>query len=215
MKKMLAALLVSAGLAVPAHAAFVVSGGTTLNGQTAADYTNIENDFANELIALGYTSYNTGGTLTVTSASTISFNAYGSESADFDSLWIGGVQRFAETDGAVKTFYALADFFSATDSQANLNAILASMQFVVNVDNTGGSSNAAIGNPGFGFFFNPNDLSTVMLAFDDNGANPEDNHDDLLVRMTFGVVPEPATWALMILGFAGLAFARRRKLANA
>ncbi|MFO1187712.1 MAG: PEPxxWA-CTERM sorting domain-containing protein, partial [Alphaproteobacteria bacterium] len=130
------------------------------------------------------------------------------------SFWIGGLQRFAETDPAVKTFYNTV-FLSGTAGASAINTALATMLFVVNVDNTGGSLNAAMPSGGFGFFFNPNDLSSVMLAFDDNGADPEDNHDDLLIRVTIGVVPEPATWALMILGFAGLGFARRRQLVRA
>jgi len=213
MKKILAALLVSAGLAAPAHADFVITGGATSAGNNAANYTAIGNDFAAELIALGYTSFNQGGLVTVNSGGTISFTAYGSESANYNSFWIPvGVQRFAETDPAVKTFYNTT-FLTATATQAQINNALSTMRFVVDVDNTGGSQNAGVGTSGFGIFFNPNDLSTIMLAFDDNGANPEDNHDDLLIRVAF--VPEPATWAFMILGFAGLGLARRRRLARA
>lgn len=89
------------------------------------------------------------------------------------------------------------------------------LEFKVDVDNAGGiSQNAAIGTEGFGIFYNPNDLSQVMLAFDDKGGTPEDNHDDLLVRLTLSA-PEPSVWAFMILGFAGLAMMRRRSRALA
>lgn len=62
--------------------------------------------------------------------------------------------------------------------------------------------------------FNAGD--TVVLAFDDDGAGPDDNHDDLIiVARISSVIPEPATWGLMILGFAGLATASRRRVAQA
>ena len=61
-----------------------------------------------------------------------------------------------------------------------------------------------------------------IIAFDDGGAHPNDkDYDDLVIKFVVEsrpnapppAVPEPATWAMMILGFAGVGFLtyRRRK----
>jgi hypothetical protein len=215
MKKILAALLVSAGLAAPAHADFAIIGGTF-----QASNTIVGNDFLADLITAGYTGFNSGGNLVALSGGTIAFFKVGSESADFNSLWSTVGTDFeisSETDPAVRTDYGVFPVgvfeFGGSAGFIALNVFLAGLEFRVDVDNTGGSQNALMGSGGFGMFFKPGDLSEVILAFDDDGANPEDNHDDFLVRVAF--VPEPATWAFMILGFAGLGFARRRRLARA
>lgn len=51
----------------------------------------------------------------------------------------------------------------------------------------------------------------VWLAFDDSGASNDDNHDDLIVRITATAVPEPGTLALFGAGLLGLGFARRAR----
>jgi hypothetical protein len=55
-----------------------------------------------------------------------------------------------------------------------------------------------------------------VIAFDDGGNPADADYDDLVVRFTVSAVPEPTTWAMMLLGFAAigfLAYRRRPKLA--
>jgi hypothetical protein len=49
----------------------------------------------------------------------------------------------------------------------------------------------------------------LYLGFDDTGAGPDDNHDDLIIRVS--VVPEPSTWAMLIAGFGLVGLVARRR----
>jgi hypothetical protein len=55
---------------------------------------------------------------------------------------------------------------------------------------------------------------TVYLFLDDGGAGPDDNHDDMLVRLTVSEVPEPGTWLLLGAGLMGLGVLGRRRQRN-
>lgn len=86
-------------------------------------------------------------------------------------------------------------------------------------DGTGAAADAAIGDAGFGLFLpsgltSPYSSSVLYFGYDDNiGDSADDNHDDFVIRATLSSVPEPATWATMMLGFGlvGAAMRRSRK----
>lgn len=89
------------------------------------------------------------------------------------------------------------DFFFRT--QGNVDTI-----DIHNVDNDGTEV------PNFLTFWDEGSNS-LIVALDDFGAGPDDNHDDMIIKITASKVPEPGTMALLGLGLAAMGVSLRRR----
>jgi hypothetical protein len=63
-------------------------------------------------------------------------------------------------------------------------------------------------------YSNPSALSVTSNTYVYNTSNSPTNHDNL-VSATISAVPEPSTWAMMILGFVGVGFVAYRRRGQA
>ena len=169
------------------------------------------NDFQTDLAGLGLTLFTTdGATITLTENSVLTFEFFGSESGFNDTFQAGAI-NFTEMTSFTPWGSQLlgADSFLAGSLAGLLNFSSAS----------GPGANATVGDDGFGIFLGANDVSGLStnvfwLGYDDQITNVDDNHDDMIIRVTVSpAVPEPATWAMMLLGFGAAGFVLRRRRA--
>jgi hypothetical protein len=200
------------GLAGAAALAF----GTSANASAIITFNTTNpvpgnNDFQGDLAGLGLTLFTTdGATITLTENSLLTFEFLGSESG-FDDTFQAGLVSFTETSSFTPWSTTLlgADSFLAGSLAGLLNFS----------STTGPGANATVGDDGFGIFLGANDVSGLStnvfyLGYDDQITNVDDNHDDMIIRVTVSpAVPEPATWAMMLLGFGAAGFVLRRRRA--
>lgn len=206
-KIVLTAALAVAALPVAANASFVITYPSTQPVPTTGLGAN---NFATELASFGITSFAaSGATLSLNTGGLVTFEYFGKESLLSEVFTAGGltfsppsipvlVNDFA-TPVNLGTFGFTTSNFNPTFSSVGVPGVF-----------TPGSQFFGIGLPSdlnarSGSF----QTNTVWLLFDDN-AQPDDNHDDLIIRATFAV-PEPSTWAMMILGFGVIGLVMRRR----
>jgi hypothetical protein len=206
MKKLiLAATAMALALPATAQAAADV---TITPGTTFAIPVN--NDFQAILAGLGFANYTTvGASLFLNGPAVITFEFLGSESGFFDTFSTSGGLTYTETSGGVINNFAAPVLIG---SQYFAGGSLAGL---LNFTSSGGVS-ATVGQDGFGIFLGPRGaggtFTTFYLGYDDEINNQDDNHDDFIVRATVSSpVPEPATWAMALLGFAAIGRSMRSR----
>jgi hypothetical protein len=206
MRRHLAALaLLSAALVAPAtaNAQAVITEGSVFGIAN-------NNNFKALLEADGYNRFtSTGASMTLLTLSEIDFYYLASESG-YNNSFQSGALNFIETDG---NSWA-APLFLGTVLLPGGPVVpgSATAQF------DGPGLQAVLGQAGFGIFLKSDWVSgstavnEFIIGYDDQVGQPDDdNHDDLMILARVRSVPEPGTWAMLLLGFGALGAAMRRK----
>jgi len=218
MRKLLSTTLAvgAMSLASVSHAGFIAIDNVSPAGQT--DVVASNNNFAVELASLGIGTYATGYSLATDVAGTVSFYYYGKEAAYNNEFRTAGLPAYSTGYSSYESYFGspielgtitvgpgLLDFsFCAYDNGASVGC-------VSNLANDGLGMGAR---QSIAMYITD---STAWLFWDDSGAGPDDNHDDMIIKAVFRPteVPEPATGALLGLGLLAMgAAARGRRNSN-
>jgi len=207
--------LTIAAFAAGAQAEIIVQGGN--GGSTTFPLNSVLGDSSGG-VAGGY-----GAELVNTGTTTLKFEFVGSEAGRPNTFYVNGAEVFStETSAIGDVFYAtfttedLLDFSFATVPDPSKAAYWAGRSPTVeNGANPEYDTDAVapfdMGSVTFFVGYGSSKLGDgLYLAFDDQPyTSDDDNHDDLVIRVT--EVPEPSTLALFGLGLAGFGFAAARR----
>jgi hypothetical protein len=191
------------GLMGSVHASTV----TAIGGSTGTEATGAA---ANDVIGSVFGYF--GAQLFADGPLKVEYTYLGKEANDTNSFLVLGNLKFST---ATSNF---GDAASETVSLAGLlNFAFGANQATPTVTNGFNSSTTNVPNFFVSFYDGLGKLGALsgtsgVIAFDDGGSPADADYDDLVVKFTVSAVPEPATWAMMLLGFAGIGFlAYRRK----
>lgn len=169
------------------------------------------NDFSTQLGLLGLDRYTTTGAMISLNANAVlRFEFLGSESGFNDTFTAAGVPAFTEFTSFINNFGSPTNLGAAAFSAGSLAGLLT-------FTSSGPGAVSGVGSDGFGIFLSRGQVSgaavsTFYLGYDDQITNIDDNHDDMIIRVSvLPPVPEPATWMTMLLGFAAVGVGMRRR----
>lgn len=217
-----ATAIVGLAAASAAQAAFVYID-TASPYSTPATSISPYNDFRSQLIAAGASSMTLGRSLGVTSPFNGSFvidvDFFAAEAGYRNQFILGnttvinnqGNRSWAERD--MGTYALTSALTTGTGTTRLLNFRFCAVTVNQCLTNAQNDSTTLSSAQSIGMWLSQ-DRNTAWLLWDDSGYGPDDNHDDLIVRLTYRSVPEPGTLALLGLGLVGVAMFRRRKIAN-
>jgi hypothetical protein len=174
------------------------------------------NDFRGQLASLDIKQYTLGASLGTDVAGTITYYYYGKEAGYRNDFWAG--------DLSLSTDYAPTwqNRFDDPYEIGSLNVGPGLLDFGFCAYNGGSSPLGCLSNEqndGKGLYSWQSIAysiagNSVWLFWDDSGAGPDDNHDDMLIRAVFSPatsVPEPTMLMLFGMGLLGLGLMRRKK----
>lgn len=173
------------------------------------------NNFLAQLAAQGVTTYSLGSSLGVSADGWVDFYYYGKE-AGYRNVFIADSGNLTYNTGVNPTYQ---NYFGSPISIGSMEVFggtkldfgFCAFSGYLPVGCLSNAQNDARGlNSVQSIALAISNLSTWIL-WDDSGAGPDDNHDDMIVRAIFRPrsVSEPGTLALVGLGLIALGFARR------
>lgn len=200
------------GAAIGAVAAVALAGATqaaTVDITGSVSSTGGYNNFATQLNAAlgGNAVLLAPASITAMAMVGLTFTAVGAESSFNNSFSVAGLGTLSENGN----FGFPSSNLLTTPGSGSMTGVFSGLldgllSFTNNIGLT-----VNLGDQEFGVFTQggAGQHSVFFLAFDDNGAGPDDNHDDFLIRVN--VIPLPAGGVLLIGGLGALAALRRRR----